>query len=224
MALEMRHGKVSFLWDTGSGHTKLEYPNVQINNDKWHRINATRCVTLSADVTFTSSLWMINTDVCHVDAGLGDTAPSLFSRRTLSRCPPWRPQRPAPPPSWTSTDPPGCLSEDSAVRWRWDQHPQSSDQNRSVQTVRMRDENKFFTHTFVACCVFPRNPQWWKWLISRAAWAKLRSTRTTSDYGTTRSGRASVAAASWGETPCICLKNTLMTFRPDGRLLWLDTS
>lgn len=45
MALEMRHGKVSFLWDTGSGHTKLEYPNVQINNDKWHRINATRCVT-----------------------------------------------------------------------------------------------------------------------------------------------------------------------------------
>ncbi|KAK9952854.1 hypothetical protein ABG768_016886 [Culter alburnus] len=42
MALEMRHGKVSFLWDTGSGHTKLEYPNVQINNDKWHRINATR--------------------------------------------------------------------------------------------------------------------------------------------------------------------------------------
>ncbi|XP_067290870.1 laminin subunit alpha-1 [Pseudorasbora parva] len=42
MALEMRHGKVSFLWDTGSGHTKLEYPGVQINNDKWHRINATR--------------------------------------------------------------------------------------------------------------------------------------------------------------------------------------
>uniref|UniRef100_A0A9J7YT73 Laminin, alpha 1 n=1 Tax=Cyprinus carpio carpio TaxID=630221 RepID=A0A9J7YT73_CYPCA len=42
MALEMRHGKVSFLWDTGSGHTRLEYPSVQINNDKWHRINATR--------------------------------------------------------------------------------------------------------------------------------------------------------------------------------------
>ncbi|XP_043081584.1 laminin subunit alpha-1 [Puntigrus tetrazona] len=42
MALEMRHGKVSFLWDTGSGHTRLEYPDVQINNDKWHRINATR--------------------------------------------------------------------------------------------------------------------------------------------------------------------------------------
>ncbi|TSK16092.1 Laminin subunit alpha-1 [Bagarius yarrelli] len=42
MALEMRHGKVAFLWDAGSGHTKLEYPNLQINNNKWHRINATR--------------------------------------------------------------------------------------------------------------------------------------------------------------------------------------
>lgn len=44
MALEMRHGKVAFLWDSGSGHTKLEYPNLQINNNKWHRINATRYV------------------------------------------------------------------------------------------------------------------------------------------------------------------------------------
>ncbi|XP_019897237.3 laminin subunit alpha-1 isoform X2 [Esox lucius] len=42
MALEMRHGKVAFLWDVGSGHAKLEYPNVQMNNNKWHRINATR--------------------------------------------------------------------------------------------------------------------------------------------------------------------------------------
>ncbi|KAG1934305.1 laminin subunit alpha-1 [Pimephales promelas] len=42
LALETRDGKVSFLWDTGSGHTRLEYPAVQINNDKWHRINATR--------------------------------------------------------------------------------------------------------------------------------------------------------------------------------------
>ncbi|XP_052398153.1 laminin subunit alpha-1 isoform X2 [Carassius gibelio] len=42
LALEMRHGKVSLLWDTGSGHTRLEYPSVQINNDRWHRINATR--------------------------------------------------------------------------------------------------------------------------------------------------------------------------------------
>uniref|UniRef100_A0AAY4A552 Laminin subunit alpha 1 n=1 Tax=Denticeps clupeoides TaxID=299321 RepID=A0AAY4A552_9TELE len=42
MALEMHRGKVAFLWDTGSGHTKLEYPDVAINNNKWHWINATR--------------------------------------------------------------------------------------------------------------------------------------------------------------------------------------
>ncbi len=41
----MHDGKVSFLWDTGSGLTRLEYPDVQINNSKWHRINATRSVT-----------------------------------------------------------------------------------------------------------------------------------------------------------------------------------
>ncbi|KAJ8279563.1 hypothetical protein COCON_G00066290, partial [Conger conger] len=42
MALEMRRGKVAFLWDVGSGHAKLEYPDIQINNNKWHRIHATR--------------------------------------------------------------------------------------------------------------------------------------------------------------------------------------
>ncbi|XP_031440246.1 laminin subunit alpha-1 isoform X2 [Clupea harengus] len=42
MALETHHGKVSFTWDAGSGHAKLEYPDVQINNNKWQRINATR--------------------------------------------------------------------------------------------------------------------------------------------------------------------------------------
>uniref|UniRef100_A0A8C8JW27 Laminin, alpha 1 n=1 Tax=Oncorhynchus tshawytscha TaxID=74940 RepID=A0A8C8JW27_ONCTS len=42
MAVEMQHGKVAYLWDTGSGHAKLEYPDVQINNNKWHHINATR--------------------------------------------------------------------------------------------------------------------------------------------------------------------------------------
>lgn len=44
MALEMRHGKVAFLWDSGSGQAKLEYTDLQINNNKWHRINATRYV------------------------------------------------------------------------------------------------------------------------------------------------------------------------------------
>ncbi|XP_035271308.1 laminin subunit alpha-1 [Anguilla anguilla] len=42
MALEMRRGKVAFLWDAGSGHAKLEYPDIQIDNNKWHRIHATR--------------------------------------------------------------------------------------------------------------------------------------------------------------------------------------
>uniref|UniRef100_A0A8C7M8E2 Laminin, alpha 1 n=1 Tax=Oncorhynchus kisutch TaxID=8019 RepID=A0A8C7M8E2_ONCKI len=42
MAVEMHRGKVGFLWDAGSGHAKLEYPDIQINNNKWHRINATR--------------------------------------------------------------------------------------------------------------------------------------------------------------------------------------
>ncbi|MBN3307029.1 LAMA1 protein, partial [Amia calva] len=42
MALEMRRGKVSFLWDVGTGHTKLEYPDIQIDNNKWYEIHATR--------------------------------------------------------------------------------------------------------------------------------------------------------------------------------------
>ncbi|MGH0134036.1 UNVERIFIED_CONTAM: hypothetical protein FKN15_022884 [Acipenser sinensis] len=28
-------------WDVGSGFVKLDYPDIQINNDKWHRISAT---------------------------------------------------------------------------------------------------------------------------------------------------------------------------------------
>ncbi|KAJ8353027.1 hypothetical protein AAFF_G00120370 [Aldrovandia affinis] len=40
MALEMHHGKVTFLWDLGSGYAELEYPDVQINNSKWHHIHA----------------------------------------------------------------------------------------------------------------------------------------------------------------------------------------
>ncbi|XP_036374630.1 laminin subunit alpha-1-like, partial [Megalops cyprinoides] len=42
IALEMHHGKVIFLWDVGSGLAKLEYPDVQINNSRWHQIYATR--------------------------------------------------------------------------------------------------------------------------------------------------------------------------------------
>ncbi|KPP59080.1 hypothetical protein Z043_123035, partial [Scleropages formosus] len=42
MALEMHDGKVSFLWDVGSGHARLEYPDTRIDNNKWHRIEARR--------------------------------------------------------------------------------------------------------------------------------------------------------------------------------------
>ncbi|XP_061661394.1 laminin subunit alpha-1 [Syngnathoides biaculeatus] len=42
LAVEMRNGKVSLLWDVGSGSTRLEYPGLDITNNKWTRINATR--------------------------------------------------------------------------------------------------------------------------------------------------------------------------------------
>ncbi|XP_042299087.1 laminin subunit alpha-1-like isoform X2 [Sceloporus undulatus] len=42
MAVEMRRGKVAFLWDMGSGSTRLEYPDFPINNNKWYKIHATR--------------------------------------------------------------------------------------------------------------------------------------------------------------------------------------
>ncbi|KAJ8353025.1 hypothetical protein AAFF_G00120350 [Aldrovandia affinis] len=34
MALEMHHGKVTFLWDPGSGVAELEIPDVQINKQQ----------------------------------------------------------------------------------------------------------------------------------------------------------------------------------------------
>jgi len=42
LAVEMRRGKVALLWDLGSGSTRVEYPDYQIDNNKWHRIHATR--------------------------------------------------------------------------------------------------------------------------------------------------------------------------------------
>lgn len=42
LAVEMRCGKVALLWDLGSGSTRVEYPDFQIDNNKWHRIHATR--------------------------------------------------------------------------------------------------------------------------------------------------------------------------------------
>ncbi|XP_029935743.1 laminin subunit alpha-1 [Myripristis murdjan] len=42
MAVEMHAGKVSLVWDVGSGSTRLEYPHLDITNNRWTRINATR--------------------------------------------------------------------------------------------------------------------------------------------------------------------------------------
>ncbi|XP_023679312.1 laminin subunit alpha-1-like isoform X3 [Paramormyrops kingsleyae] len=42
LAVETLGGMVSFLWDVGSGHGKLEYPDLQIDNDRWYRIHARR--------------------------------------------------------------------------------------------------------------------------------------------------------------------------------------
>uniref|UniRef100_A0A8C4I5M9 Basement membrane-specific heparan sulfate proteoglycan core protein n=1 Tax=Dicentrarchus labrax TaxID=13489 RepID=A0A8C4I5M9_DICLA len=42
LALEMRKGKVNFLWDVGSGVGRVEYPHHTIHDGNWHRIEASR--------------------------------------------------------------------------------------------------------------------------------------------------------------------------------------
>ncbi|XP_051500882.1 laminin subunit alpha-2 [Myxocyprinus asiaticus] len=42
LAIEMRKGKVNFLWDVGSGVGRVEYPDLIINDGNWHRIEASR--------------------------------------------------------------------------------------------------------------------------------------------------------------------------------------
>ncbi|XP_057678966.1 laminin subunit alpha-2 isoform X4 [Corythoichthys intestinalis] len=42
LALEMRKGKVYFLWDVGSGVGRVEYPHLTIHDGNWHRIEAFR--------------------------------------------------------------------------------------------------------------------------------------------------------------------------------------
>uniref|UniRef100_A0A673MXM5 Laminin subunit alpha-2-like n=1 Tax=Sinocyclocheilus rhinocerous TaxID=307959 RepID=A0A673MXM5_9TELE len=42
LAVEMRKGKVNFLWDVGSGVGRVEYPDLLINDGNWHRIEASR--------------------------------------------------------------------------------------------------------------------------------------------------------------------------------------
>ncbi|XP_077145501.1 laminin subunit alpha-2 isoform X2 [Ranitomeya variabilis] len=42
LAVEMRKGKVNFLWDVGSGVGRVEYPDLNINDESWYRIEASR--------------------------------------------------------------------------------------------------------------------------------------------------------------------------------------
>uniref|UniRef100_A0A8D0L6L7 Laminin subunit alpha-2 n=1 Tax=Sphenodon punctatus TaxID=8508 RepID=A0A8D0L6L7_SPHPU len=42
LAIEMRKGKVDFLWDVGSGVGRVEYPDLTIDDGYWYRIEATR--------------------------------------------------------------------------------------------------------------------------------------------------------------------------------------
>ncbi|XP_029416828.1 laminin subunit alpha-2 isoform X2 [Nannospalax galili] len=42
LAIEMRKGKVSFLWDVGSGVGRVEYPDLTIDDSNWYRIEASR--------------------------------------------------------------------------------------------------------------------------------------------------------------------------------------
>uniref|UniRef100_A0A4W6BWC7 Laminin subunit alpha 2 n=1 Tax=Lates calcarifer TaxID=8187 RepID=A0A4W6BWC7_LATCA len=42
LALEMRKGKVNFLWDVGSGVGRVEYPHHTIHDGNWHRVEASR--------------------------------------------------------------------------------------------------------------------------------------------------------------------------------------
>ncbi|KAK0150257.1 Laminin subunit alpha-1 [Merluccius polli] len=42
LAVEMHAGKVSVVWNVGSGVARLDYPHLQVTNNKWTRINVTR--------------------------------------------------------------------------------------------------------------------------------------------------------------------------------------
>ncbi|KAM9826836.1 laminin subunit alpha-1 [Neosynchiropus ocellatus] len=42
MAVEMHGGRVALVWNVGSGSQRLEFPGLDITNNRWTRINATR--------------------------------------------------------------------------------------------------------------------------------------------------------------------------------------
>ncbi|XP_069033643.1 laminin subunit alpha-1 [Embiotoca jacksoni] len=48
LAVEVHDGKVSLLWDMGSGSRRLLFPGLDISNNRWTRINATRFGAIAA--------------------------------------------------------------------------------------------------------------------------------------------------------------------------------
>uniref|UniRef100_A0A8B9DLH3 Laminin subunit alpha-1 n=1 Tax=Anser cygnoides TaxID=8845 RepID=A0A8B9DLH3_ANSCY len=80
LAVEMRRGKVALLWDLGSGSTRVEYPDLQIDNNKWHRIHATsieevnsnqKSSSKSATSPGTASILDVNKSTLMFIGGLG---------------------------------------------------------------------------------------------------------------------------------------------------------
>ncbi|KAM7389954.1 hypothetical protein PAMA_008234 [Pampus argenteus] len=55
LALEMHDGKVSLLWDVGSGSIRLDSPGPDITNNRWTRINVTRPQTEETSFHFDGS-------------------------------------------------------------------------------------------------------------------------------------------------------------------------
>ncbi|XP_070709007.1 laminin subunit alpha-1 [Pempheris klunzingeri] len=48
LALQTRGGRVSLLWDLGSGRTRLDFPGLDVTNNRWTRINVTRFGSLAS--------------------------------------------------------------------------------------------------------------------------------------------------------------------------------
>ncbi|XP_061614328.1 laminin subunit alpha-1 isoform X2 [Phyllopteryx taeniolatus] len=104
LAVEMHNGKVSLLWDIGSGSTRLEYPGLDITNNRWTRINATRLgargflsiyqleAAPSQTVTATSPgparvLQIDNSTVIHIGGLADDTQrPAALQWSTFNGC------------------------------------------------------------------------------------------------------------------------------------------
>lgn len=85
LALEMRKGKVNFLWDVGSGVGRVEYPHHTIHDGNWHRIEASRWD--SHTHAHTLVLWhMYLIDLSHSESTLLHT----IQRTVTSYVSPWK--------------------------------------------------------------------------------------------------------------------------------------